>query len=82
MLISSFVFCTPERDKKKEICYEEIICPECKGTGVVKADAGTRVVFGLMTFGLGAMCTTTDCDMCQGTGTILKRVINDSIKNE
>ena len=27
-----------------------------------------------------SICTTTDCDMCQGTGTILKRVINDTIK--
>ena len=59
--------------------WEEVICPKCDGTGTVEMDAGDRVVLGLVTFGLGAMCNEEQCEKCKGTGLIKKRVRNDLI---
>lgn len=59
--------------------YVEVECPECHGIGQVKADAGDRVMLGLVTFGLGAMVDTKQCDMCHGDGVVRKRVVNDTI---
>ncbi len=73
VMLASLSFYTPQQEDKPKEKWKEITCPECKGTGIVKADTGTRVIFGLMTFGLGAMCTTTDCDMCEGTGIVKQR---------
>lgn len=57
------------------ITYEYVECPECKGVGEVKMDTGSRIALGIITFGPGALCTTTECDFCRGKGVIKKAVI-------
>lgn len=84
MLISLLllvVSCTPDTPRRCIPKYVEIECPECHGVGKVKADAGDRVVLGLITFGMGAMVDTKQCGMCTGSGVIRKRAVNDTIPN-
>ena len=57
--------------------YEEIYCPKCDGIGEVKADVGTRIVMDIMTMCTGALVETTECDMCDGTGIVKRRKLNN-----
>lgn len=61
--------------------YIEAECPECHGIGKVKASTGDRIALGLVTFGMGAMVDTKQCNMCRGSGIVRKRVVNDTIPN-
>lgn len=78
VLVFMFAFCTPQASNKskgeKQYWVEEI-CPECKGTGKVKASMATRVYLGIISFGPGAMIQTEDCGFCNGSGTIKKRIL-------
>jgi len=79
-VLVSLTFCTPPQEEPKpKAQWKEIICPECKGTGVVKMSTTSKIAFGVLTLGCGFMCETTECDMCNGTGTVKKRVLNDSV---
>ena len=72
--------CSPSNNScniKSQIEYEEIYCPKCNGIGEVKADAGTRVIMGIMTLGPGALIETIQCDMCNGTGIVKRRKLNN-----
>lgn len=80
LVLISMTFCTPQESKQPKIQWKEIICPECKGTGVVKMSTTRKIAFGVLTLGCGFMCETTECDMCQGAGTVMQRVLNDSVE--
>lgn len=71
------VSCEPSK-RENPPKYREIICPKCNGIGKVQADAGDRVVLGLITFGMGAMIDTKQCDMCNGSGTVRQRIIESN----
>lgn len=60
-----------------EIEYIEKYCPNCNGVGTVKASVGTRIALGIITFGPGALCETSTCEMCRGTGVIKVRKLNN-----
>lgn len=56
--------------------YEEIYCPECNGIGEVKMTTSDKVVYGILSFGPGALCDTKQCEMCKGTGIVKRRKLN------
>ncbi len=77
----SLTFRTLQQERKEpDAQWKEIICPECKGTGIVKMSTSTKIAFGVLTLGCGFMCETTECDMCNGSGVVKQRIINDTIK--
>lgn len=60
-----------------KIEYIEKYCPNCNGVGKVKLSTGERVLWGVVTFGGGFMFETMECDVCQGTGVIKVRKLNN-----
>lgn len=60
-----------------KIEYIEKYCPNCNGVGKVKLSTGERVLWGVVTFGGGLMFETMECDVCQGTGVIKVRKLNN-----
>lgn len=60
-----------------KIEYVEKYCPNCNGVGKVKLSTGERVLWGVVTFGGGFMFETMECDVCQGTGVIKVRKLNN-----
>lgn len=59
LTITLVVSCVPSTTERPK--WKEIECPECHGTGKVKASAGDRIALGLITFGMGAMVDTKQC---------------------
>ena len=57
-------------NNNSNISYKEELCPECNGSGKIKASTGTKIFLGIITFGPGVMVETVQCDYCQGTGVI------------
>lgn len=62
---------------QQKIEYIEKYCPNCNGVGKVKLSTGERVLWGVVTFGGGFMFETMECDVCQGTGVIKVRKLNN-----
>lgn len=79
IFLLSLIFLASCDNTTKDIEYEEIYCPKCDGVGMVKADAGTRIVMGIMTFGSGALIETTECDICNGTGIVKRKKLDSQV---
>lgn len=61
----------------KRIEYTEKYCSRCNGVGEVELSTGERVLWGVVTFGGGFMFETIECSMCNGTGIIKVRKLNN-----
>lgn len=59
-----------------KIEYIEKYCPNCNGIGEVKLSTGDKVLWGIATFGGGFMFETMECSMCDGTGIVKVRKLN------